>query len=137
MGRIVGVTVKGFVVYDSKVLILQRNFQDSYEPGTWELAGGKMEFGETLESAVLREIVEECSLNVKLKELIYADTFFLDKERQVVLIAYKLETDDDLVVLSDEHTDYKWVDEIELRQKLPKAIVSSLEKKKVFEKVFS
>ncbi|SFD00146.1 8-oxo-dGTP diphosphatase [Bacillus sp. OV322] len=40
------VALKGVIVNEGKVLIVQREKDDEIGGGTWECAGGKIEFGE-------------------------------------------------------------------------------------------
>jgi 8-oxo-dGTP diphosphatase len=58
------VAVKGLILHQSKVLIVQRANDDEIGGGTWELVGGKIEFGEDLEVVLIREIKEEVGLDV-------------------------------------------------------------------------
>ena len=51
------------VIYKDKFLLIKR-IKEPYI-GLWSLPGGKIEFGETLEEAIVREVEEETSLKVK------------------------------------------------------------------------
>ena len=55
------------------MVLIQRKY-DPYK-GSWALPGGFVEWGETVESAVLREVKEETSLEVELVALVgvYSD----------------------------------------------------------------
>lgn len=68
------VVLKGFILHEGKVLIVQRANDDEVGGGTWELAGGKIHFGEDLEAALLREIQEEVGLDVTAERILYATT---------------------------------------------------------------
>jgi mutator protein MutT len=48
---------------DGKILITRR-LDSAHLPGLWEFPGGKVEPGETLKAALMREIREELGLNV-------------------------------------------------------------------------
>ncbi len=64
----IGVTVC-FYCYDkkSRLLLQKRNHNVRDENNTWDCGGGSMEFGETFEEAVIREIKEEyCCTPLKL-----------------------------------------------------------------------
>jgi ADP-ribose pyrophosphatase YjhB (NUDIX family) len=53
----IGAGVGAVIIRDGKVLLLLR--KKAPEAGCWSIPGGKIEFGETTEEAVLREVYEE------------------------------------------------------------------------------
>jgi ADP-ribose pyrophosphatase YjhB (NUDIX family) len=85
------VGVGAVIVDDGKVVLVKRK----YEPlkGHWSLPGGMVEIGETLESALSREMLEETGLRVDVGPVIEVfDRIMRDEERRVryhfVLIDY-------------------------------------------------
>ena len=66
-------TVDGVVLRDDLVLLVKRQFPPF--KGMWALPGGFVEYGETTEQAVLREIQEETGLKVQVASLlgVYSD----------------------------------------------------------------
>ena len=85
------VGVGAVIVEGGKVVIVKRR----YEPlaGRWSLPGGALELGETLETAVAREMREETGLDVEVGPVIEVfDRIILDAERRVryhfVLVDY-------------------------------------------------
>ncbi|MET9142949.1 NUDIX hydrolase [Streptomyces sp. NPDC004042] len=60
--------VTGVVIEDDKVLLLN---QDTEGPRSWSLPGGKVEDGETLEEALVREMREETGAEVEVGRLLY------------------------------------------------------------------
>ena len=54
MGEI-KIAVKGIILKDNKMLIVQRSATDTVGAGTWENVGGSLEFGESFEEALHRE----------------------------------------------------------------------------------
>ena len=56
------------VLRDGKVLLLLRKRPP--EAGTWSLPGGRVEFGERLEDAVVRELREELGITVEVESLV-------------------------------------------------------------------
>lgn len=56
--------VAGAIVHDGRVLLAQRN-RPSELAGLWELPGGKVEPGETVEDALRRELREELGVEVR------------------------------------------------------------------------
>ncbi|WP_211656306.1 NUDIX hydrolase [Planococcus alpniumensis] len=126
------VALKGVIVNDGEVLIVQRIKDDEVGGGTWECAGGKLEFGEALEGSLLREIKEEVDLDVVVEKLLYATTFKTDLTRQVVILTYLCSSSNREVLLSEEHVDYEWANKDQLKLRLPQEIVVDFEKNNVF-----
>lgn len=73
----------------------------------WEFPGGKLEEGESGESAIVREIEEELSIKVEvLKHLISIEHQY--KTFSITLIAYLCKIVDGELTLKD-HVDSKWL----------------------------
>jgi 8-oxo-dGTP diphosphatase len=109
------VAVKGIIIRNGKALIIKRSDDDEIGAGTWECVGGKIEFGENLEAALVREVKEEAGLNISVSKILYATTFKTDPTRQVVILTYLCESLEEEVRLSPEHTDYQWVTKEQLK----------------------
>jgi len=73
MHRNPALTVDAVVVKDKKILLIKRK-REPYQ-GHYALPGGFVEYGETVEAAMRREVLEETGLVVKIKSLvgIYSD----------------------------------------------------------------
>lgn len=121
------VAVKAVIVQDDQMLIIQRATDDEVHPGTWELVGGKLDFGEALEQALEREVFEETGLRVTVQHLLYATTFLTDPHRQVVLMTYLAHPVATTVTLSEEHSDARWATADEARQLLLQPILDDLD----------
>ncbi|MGV3466310.1 MAG: NUDIX hydrolase [Heyndrickxia sp.] len=126
------VGVKGVIIKDGKVLIIKRSDQAHFAGGTWEGVGGKIEFGEDLESALKREVMEEVGLEIQIEQILYATTFQTSPTRQVVIITYLCSCDKYDIILSNEHSDYLWASYDELKAYLPPFILDEFEKNHVF-----
>jgi len=126
------VAVKGIIINDSRVLIVKRANDDEIGGGTWECVGGKIEFGEDLETALIREIKEEVGLTVTVEKILYATTFKTDPTRQVVILTYLCRSKNTNVVLSKEHSEYQWATKKQLKSLLPPEIVTDFEQNNVF-----
>ena len=86
--------------------------------GKWGIPGGKIEYGETSEEALRREISEETNLNISnikfvlSQDSIESDEFF--KPAHFILLNYTCSTAGECnVELNDEAQDYCWVSEKE------------------------
>lgn len=113
------VNVCGFLYRDKKLFIARRSEKESFMPGLWELVGGGVEEGESLEKALVREFKEELDLDI-IVEKQYHSWKYLCKENG------KIENEveyDFLVRLSDMnqvetinpefHSECGWVTEAE------------------------
>ena len=58
--------VAAIIIKDNKVFATQRGYGEF--KGGWEFPGGKVEAGESLENALVREIKEELDADIKVKE---------------------------------------------------------------------
>ena len=61
------VRVTGVVIEDGRILLLNQDAADR----SWSLPGGKLEDGESLAEALVREMKEETGLDVKPARLLY------------------------------------------------------------------
>ncbi len=127
------VVVKAVIGQQGKYLIVRRDDNDDIGAGTWEFPGGKIEFGENLEDALLREVKEETGISVSVVRLLYATTFMTNPQRQVVLMAYLCKPHGDDIKLSFEHSDYMWSDKEQFRERIAVAIITDMEKYGVFD----
>lgn len=136
MDKKIVVALKAIILSNSKALIIRRSLDDEIGAGTWEFVGGKIEFGETLEEAIKREVMEETSLEISVGELLYAVTFKTNPDRQVVILTYACELVGNAdVTLSNEHLSFKWAYRASLEELLEKTILCDLDKNHVFDKV--
>lgn len=103
-----GLTVRGIIKNDSgEILVVKRHPKSRTDPEMWELPGGKVEKGEHFADALVHEIKEETSLDVKVGDFCEAIQNDYSHKRTVQLMMY-LEEIEGEVKISEEHTDYIW-----------------------------
>ncbi len=67
---------------EGKVFVAQRGPKARNEAGKWDFPGGSVEFGETCEAAIIREIKEEFAIDIELIELLCVVNHILPEEKQ-------------------------------------------------------
>lgn len=124
-----GLTVRGIIKNRAgEILIVKRHPKSRTDPEMWELPGGKVEKGEHFSDALIREIKEETNLDVSVGDFAEAIQNDYMHKRTVQLMMY-LENVEGEVKISEEHTDWMWIDLDEIRR-----LEISTSLKKVLEK---
>ncbi|OUQ07916.1 NUDIX domain-containing protein [Erysipelatoclostridium sp. An15] len=119
------ITVKGIVVLDNKILLLKRVKPSTDGLGFWELPGGGLEYGETPNQALIRELKEETGLDIVIIKPAYTFTK-IREDYQTVGIGFLCIPKNDHVRLSDEHTDYCFVTIEKAKELLDKEIYNDI-----------
>lgn len=79
----IGVGVGAAIINNKgKLLIILRGKGSKNEIEKWEIPGGSVKFGETLEQALKREIKEELGIEIELIELLGICDHIIPKENQ-------------------------------------------------------
>jgi mutator protein MutT len=89
-------------------LVLKRSAKSKHFKNQWELPGGKVDPGESLDVAVLREVKEETGLAAAVERVAGAHDGRVGK-KQITFIFFEGRYEDGRVRLSDEHSDYAWL----------------------------
>ena len=95
------VAVHALISEGNNILLLKRSKDDDYQPGLWDIPGGTVEFGETIECALQREIMEEVGLQVEHISPLYIYTNNSElPQRQTFQIVMKRNLINDKNILS-------------------------------------
>ena len=94
-----------------RFLLLKRAKTKVYEH-LWQGVAGKIEVGETSWEAAIRELKEETGFEpVRMFVADHVSKFYEAHGDRVNLVpVFGIEVDDEEVILSDEHCEFKWVD---------------------------
>lgn len=100
------ITTKGIICREGQVLFAKD------QGGLWELPGGRVNFGESPEAALKRELQEEVGFTqVEVGNIIHVWTFTSAKAHntQFILLVFECFTNEKKVELSEEHLAYAWI----------------------------
>ncbi len=115
------------VVNDGKILLVRRSIDD-FLGGYYELPGGGVDDGETIEQAALREVKEETGLEPsKVITTFKGFDYTTNKKPKVRQINLLIETKPGEVKLSSEHDKFLWAKEEGLNDiKITKSMVNCI-----------
>ena len=115
-------TQKAFIVHENKLLMVKKSKDDPKNPNKWEIPGGRMEFGESVEEHLIREVKEEVGLDIRVGEPFAIWTRIIEnqnasgdmEEVQIVAVASMCTTDSTTIdasgqVEDDFLSDVRWV----------------------------
>lgn len=106
---------------DQPYYLLLRRSGDVIYAGSWRMVGGKIENEETAYATALRELKEETGLFAsRLWAVPYTNNFYeASKDRVNIIPVFAAEVLLQNVVLSREHSEFRWVTFDEARDLLP------------------
>ena len=116
----------GLILHNGKVLIAQRKRGKDLAL-YWELPGGKLEQGETLEQCLKRELIEEMALPIEV------DKFFMQSVYDYqfgtfAINAFLAHSATDNIPMLSAHEQYKWIKPNEMvNYKFPPADIPIIE----------
>lgn len=94
---------------NKEILFTERSLSDDFLPGYWELPGGGIDYGEAPQKALIREVKEECGLEIEIIKPIATNSYFI-KDVQRIEITFLCRAINPVEIkLSHEHSDYKWL----------------------------
>lgn len=99
------VSVKAVIADSSGRVLFLRNPR-----GELELPGGRPDVGESLEDTLSREVLEECGLLVTEAAYLGSRSCAIVPGKSVLLVFYRCAYAGGPIHLSEEHTDFRWVE---------------------------
>jgi mutator protein MutT len=112
------VGVGAVIVHDGRVLLVKRGHAPL--KGEWNLPGGAVELGETLVTAVVREVLEETGLSVEVGPVVdVVDRVYRADDGKVeyhyVIVDYLCHPTGGLLEHGSDADDVRWVDPADLQ----------------------
>lgn len=92
---------------EDKILIAKKR-EGKPLAGLWEFPGGKIEEGETPEESIIRELMEEMNIKVRVNEYVGESIYDYGDGKIISLKGFTAEIIEGNIKLTD-HDEYKWV----------------------------
>lgn len=103
----------GIIRKVDKILIAKRKADEKIGPNEWEFPGGKVQFGEDPQVALVRKIKSGLNVTADVDELCTIVSHVYNDQTHVILLAYFVDFVEGEVSLND-YADAKWIDYEEL-----------------------
>jgi 8-oxo-dGTP diphosphatase len=101
------VGVHGVIANRGRILVLRRAPGMRYRPGAWDLPGGHLALGESVEQCVVREIKEETALDVTIERLLGINSMVSEPYLQLIY-ACRQTVYQSVRLRPDEHVESRW-----------------------------
>ncbi|HTQ23589.1 MAG TPA: NUDIX hydrolase [Candidatus Binataceae bacterium] len=108
--------VHGIVADRGQLVVLRRAARMPYRPGHWDLPGGHLALGESVEECLMREVGEETGLAIEIERFV---GFYKDPPEpyvQALFACCPADARRELVLRPREHIEGRWVTVGELAQ---------------------
>ena len=129
--------IKALILNKDKALVLKEIDIRKVNIELYDLPGGRMEEGESIEETLKRELKEELgNLRFSLGSIVHAQIHpYYDKNgTSLMLLFYKVDVKKTKIKLSDEHIGFEWISKKDLQNiiknkgKMHSGIKTALEK---------
>ncbi len=101
---------KAFIIRDGKLFMMKRRANDPHKPSVLDIPGGRLELGENPFDGLKREMKEETGCGIGIIMPIAVKHFVREDGQKITLTMYWCNLQDKEIKLSEEHTEYKWLD---------------------------
>lgn len=113
MNEEIKLSVCALIIYNGTVLLVKRSPADNFLPNVWEFPGGGVKTGESLCSALKRELKEEVDLDISKKEVkligVSEEISKTDRIKHDIQFNYEIIlSSEPTITLSPEHSEYGW-----------------------------
>lgn len=114
------ITAVAFLHKDGKLFTAKRASTKNFLPNKFELPGGHIEIGETLQEGLMREFQEEFGVQVIVGEVFHAFVYENDVKQsqsvEIIFFATLLDINQKIILDPEQHSEYAWIEEEKLPQ---------------------
>jgi 8-oxo-dGTP diphosphatase len=103
------VAVAAVVIDRGRVLAMRRGPENLAGPGLWETLSGRIEQGEEPIETLVREIAEECALEVEVETRPFDAYAASRRGHPMIVLVYRARYLGGEVAISDEHDVFAWL----------------------------
>lgn len=115
--KVIRVTVDGVIIHEGNILLIKRGKEPYIN--FWALPGGFVEYGETTEEAVIREVKEETGLSCAIVGLVGVYSApDRDPRGHTISVAYLMRVEQGQVKAGDDAAGAAWIDIREIPQEI-------------------
>lgn len=115
LNKIQKIGTSAFIYNNGCVLVVKRSKIESPFPGNWEIPGGGVEYGESSDDAIKREVREETALKIKVLFPYTTFSYIWNKVHRID-IQYLCKPLSSKIKLSEEHDEYLWATKKEVKK---------------------
>lgn len=137
--KVQAITVCAFIYHNNRLLIAKRAKAKTFLPDKYELLGGHVDFGESLQDCLVRELKEELQIDIVVEELYYAFTYVSNHNTkhsvEVDFLSYMKNHQQQIQINPKDHSEYHWIVEEEIDKYFAKDDAERVAVKKGFEKL--
>lgn len=119
-----------------KLFIAKRSESSKFLPRKYELIGGHIEFGESIEEGLKREVWEELHIDIEIENPFYVFTYVSESNTkhsvEICYFAKMLNSNQPIKLSPREHSEYRWIRKDEVDKYFPSDDPEKLAVKKGF-----
>lgn len=121
MDKLQVITACALICKDNKILIAKRSATKKFLPNIFEIPGGHIEYGESIEEGLIREVQEELHIDVKIGDPVYVFTYVVGDNHIVEIdyLAYLKNPNQEIILNEEDHSEFRWLDEEEIDKYMP------------------